>query len=108
MFKGWAMSQSGATSGKGGWENIPGGAAVVVTLLFLFIMALAEGLQVSGLALMKTALSEIKDTSALAYATCKLMFAGLPLRPSVLCRRHDGAARPCHWIRRRRCPRDPL
>jgi len=75
MFKGWAMSQSGATSGKG-WENMPGGAAVVVSLLFLFIMALAEGLQVSGLALMKTELSEIKDTSPLAYATCKLMFAG--------------------------------
>jgi len=75
MFKGWAMSQSGATSGKG-WENLPGGAAVVVSLLFLFIMALAEGLQVSGLALMKTELSEIKETSPLAYATCKLMFAG--------------------------------
>ena len=75
MFKGWAMSQSGATSGKG-WENMPGGAAVVVSLLFLFIMALAEGLQVSGLALMKTELSEIKEKSPLAYATCKLMFAG--------------------------------
>merc|ERR1711935_806939 len=46
------------------------------SLLFLFIMALAEGLQVSGLALMKTELSTIKDTSPLAYATCKLMFAG--------------------------------
>jgi len=44
--------------------------------LFLFIMALAEGLQVSGLALMKTELSEIQHTSPLAYATCKLMFAG--------------------------------
>lgn len=75
MFKGWAMSQSGATSGKG-WENMPGGAAVAVSLLFLFIMALAEGLQVSGLALMKTELSEIKEKSPLAYATCKLMFAG--------------------------------
>lgn len=75
MFKGWAMSQSGATSGKG-WENLPGGAAVAVSLLFLFIMALAEGLQVSGLALMKKPLSDIKESSPLAYATCKLMFKG--------------------------------
>merc|ERR1712167_490305 len=50
LFKGWFMKQTGATHGVG-WEKLPGWAAIVVSCLFLFIMACAEGLQVSALAL---------------------------------------------------------
>jgi hypothetical protein len=75
LFKGWAMSQTNATEGSG-WRHLPGGAAVVVSLLFLFTMACAEGLQVSGLALMKKNTSDFKESSPKAYATCELMFKG--------------------------------
>lgn len=75
LVKGWAMSQTGATTGPG-WERLPGGAAVVVSILFLSIMSMAEGLQVSALVLMKQPTSEFKEQSPLAYKTCQLLFKG--------------------------------
>jgi len=74
-FKGWALSQTGATDGPG-WENLPGGAAVVISILFLLNMACAEGMQVSALALAKTNISSLKDTKPKAYAMCQVFFKG--------------------------------
>lgn len=45
LFKGLALKQTNATNGPG-WENLPGWAAILVSLFFLFILACAEGLQV--------------------------------------------------------------
>lgn len=75
MVKGWALEQSGATAGEG-WEDLPGWAAVIISLLFLTMMALAEGMQVSALALAKTPISELKTTKPMAYATCQVFFEG--------------------------------
>ena len=75
LVKGWAMSQTGATTGPG-WEKLPGGAAVVVSIFFLTVMSMAEGLQVSALVLMKQPTSEFKEKSPLAYKTCQLLFKG--------------------------------
>jgi hypothetical protein len=75
MFKGWALSQTGATDGPG-WENLPGGAAVVISILFLLNMACAEGMQVSALALAKTNISSLKETKPKAYAMCQVFFKG--------------------------------
>jgi len=75
IVKGLAKSQTNATEGPG-WEELPGGAAVVISLFFLFIMACAEGLQISGLALALRPSEEYKDKAPLAYRTCQLMFAG--------------------------------
>jgi hypothetical protein len=75
MVKGWALSQTGATDGPG-WENLPGGAAVVISLLFLTLMACAEGMQVSALALAKVSTAGLKDTKPNAYAMCQVFFKG--------------------------------
>ena len=75
LGKGLAMKQTGATDGEG-WEDLPGWAAILVALLFLFIMACAEGLQVSALALAKTKTAEFKKKSPLAYATTQLLYKG--------------------------------
>merc|ERR1712167_174370 len=56
---------TGATHGVG-WEKLPGWAAIVVSCLFLFIMACAEGLQVSALALQRTPTEEFRNTGAKA------------------------------------------
>jgi hypothetical protein len=75
LFKGWFLLQSGATDGAG-WRHLPGWAAIIVSCFFLFIMACAEGLQVSALALAKTDCTTFKDTKPLAYATTQLLFKG--------------------------------
>jgi hypothetical protein len=75
LVKGWATGQTNATTGSG-WRKLPGGAAVVVGCFFLFVMACAEGIQVSALVLMKTKTSDFKDTAPLAYATTTLLFKG--------------------------------
>merc|ERR1712023_19859 len=59
-----------------GWEKLPGWAAVILTLFFLFMMACAEGLQVSALALAKTRTSDFKARKPLAYRTTQLLYAG--------------------------------
>lgn len=73
--KGLYYGQTGANKGVG-WENLPGWAAVLIALLFLFIMACAEGLQVSALALAKTRTSTFKRTRPLAYRTTQILYAG--------------------------------
>ena len=75
LIKGLALNQTNATNGPG-WEDLPAGAAIVISLLFLFVMACAEGLQVSALALALIPASDYKDTHPLAYRTCQLVFAG--------------------------------
>merc|ERR1711988_274839 len=49
------------------------GAAICVSCLFLFIMACAEGLQVSALALQRTPTSEFKNTAPKAYRVLMLL-----------------------------------
>jgi len=73
--KGLYYGQTGANKGVG-WENLPGWAAVLIALLFLFVMACAEGLQVSALALAKTRTSTFKRTRPLAYRTTQILYAG--------------------------------
>jgi hypothetical protein len=75
MVKGWALSQTGATDGPG-WENLPGGAAVAVSILFLLNMACAEGMQVAALALAQSNVSHLSDTKPKAYAFLELVFRG--------------------------------
>jgi len=75
MVKGWALEQTGATAGEG-WEDLPGWAAVIISLLFLTMMALAEGMQVSALALAKVPISDLKQSKPKAYATCQVFFEG--------------------------------
>jgi hypothetical protein len=75
MVKGWALSQTGATDGPG-WENLPGGAAVVVSILFLLNMACAEGMQVSALALAKVSTASLKTEKPKAYKMCQVFFDG--------------------------------
>merc|ERR1712167_433676 len=72
LFKGWFSKQTGATHGVG-WEKLPGWAAIVVSCLFLFIMACAEGLQVSSLALQRTPTEEFRTTAPKAYRVLKLL-----------------------------------
>jgi len=60
LFKGWFMGQTGATSGVG-WENLPAWAAIIVSVFFLFVMACAEGIQVSALALESKVTADFKD-----------------------------------------------
>jgi len=75
LVKGLALQQTGASDGAG-WRKLPGWATILVTLFFLFIMACAEGVQVSALALARTPLSTIKATSPKAHAICTLLFTG--------------------------------
>lgn len=75
LFKGWFVLQSGATDGAG-WRKMPGWLAIIVSCFFLFVMACAEGLQVSGLAMEKKDISVLKEKKPLAHATLELMFRG--------------------------------
>merc|ERR1711907_414280 len=75
IIKGLSMKQTNATEGVG-WEKLPGWAAIILTLIFLFTMACAEGLQVSAIALAKTRTSGFKDTKPLAYRTTQVLYAG--------------------------------
>merc|ERR1712224_366851 len=75
IVKGVAMSQTNATEGIG-WNKLPGWAAVVVSLFFLYLIACSEGLQVSALALAGTSTSDFKKKSPLAYRTTQLLYAG--------------------------------
>jgi len=72
MFKGWFTGQTGATNGVG-WENLPGGVAVIVSVFFLFVMACAEGLQVSALALQRTPSSRFRESNPKAYRVLMLL-----------------------------------
>ena len=75
IVKGLAYKQTNATTGVG-WENLPGWAAVICTLVFLFTLACAEGMQVSALALAKVPSHEYKKRAPLAYRTTQLLYAG--------------------------------
>lgn len=75
LFKGLGLGQMNATNGAG-WDNLPEWAAILVAILFLTVMACAEGLQVSVLALARTSSSDIKAKAPLAYRTCQLVYAG--------------------------------
>jgi len=75
IIKGIALSQTNATTGAG-WENLPGGAAVVVSLLFIFMLASAEGIQVSVIALATVPADTYRYRCPLAYRTAKLALKG--------------------------------
>lgn len=75
IIKGLALSQTGATDGPG-WENLPGWAAIVVGIVFLFTMACAEGLQVSAIACAKMNTSSFKARAPKAYRTCQILYSG--------------------------------
>lgn len=75
IIKGLALSQTGATDGPG-WQNLPGWAAIVIGLVFLFTMACAEGLQVSAIACAKMNTHEFKARAPHAYRTCEILYTG--------------------------------
>jgi hypothetical protein len=75
IVKGLVMKQTNATAGVG-WDKLPGWAAVLLSLFFLFTLACAEGMQVSALALAKVPSREYKARAPLAYRTCQLFYAG--------------------------------
>jgi hypothetical protein len=75
LVKGWATAQSAATSGAG-WRFLPNWAAILLSVFFLFVMACAEGLQVSALALQHEDNSALASSDPKAYAICKILFKG--------------------------------
>jgi len=75
IIKGISLSQTNATEGAG-WNKLPGFAAVVVSLFFIFMLACAEGIQVSIIALATVPGSTYREKSPLAYRTAKLALAG--------------------------------
>jgi len=75
IAKGLVLSQTNATEGPG-WDQLPGAAAVVVSLFFLFMLACAEGLQVSIIALATVPEETYREKSPLAYRTCQLAYRG--------------------------------
>jgi len=75
ITKGISLSQTNATEGPG-WERLPGALAVLVSFFFIFMLASAEGIQVSVIALMTVPGSTYKDRSPLAYRTEKLAIKG--------------------------------
>merc|ERR1719373_578635 len=75
IIKGIALSQTNATEGAG-WSKLPGGAAVVVSLFFIFMLASAEGIQVSVIALATVEGSTYKEQSPLAHRTAELALRG--------------------------------
>merc|ERR1719334_308470 len=75
IIKGIALSQTNATTGAG-WRKLPGALAVVVSLFFIFMLACAEGLQVSVIALATVPLETVKARAPLAYRTAELSLRG--------------------------------
>ena len=75
VIKGIALGQTNATAGPG-WDGLPGAAAVLISLLFIFMLASAEGLQVSLIALTGMPISSFKAKSPLAYRTYQLARRG--------------------------------
>merc|ERR1719419_2117160 len=71
IIKGISMSQTNATEGAG-WRKMPGGLAVVVSLFFVFMLASAEGIQVSIIALATVDGDSYKKRAPLAYRTAEL------------------------------------
>ena len=69
LFKGLFLAQTGATTGSG-WENLPGWAAVILAIFFLFIMACAEGIQVSILAMNEKNYDEFRQKAPKA---CRIL-----------------------------------
>ena len=78
VTKGIALGQTNATAGPG-WDGLPGAAAVVISLLFIFMLGCAEGLQVSLIALIHVPISSFKAKSPLASRTCEIAFSGMNL-----------------------------
>jgi len=75
VIKGIALGQTNATEGAG-WERLPGGAAVIVSLFFIFMLASAEGIQVSVIALATVPGSSYREKSPLAHRTAALALKG--------------------------------
>merc|ERR1719166_714344 len=75
VIKGIALGQTNATEGAG-WEKLPGGLAVIVSLFFIFMLASAEGIQVSVIALATVPGDTYRHKSPLAYRTAKLALKG--------------------------------
>lgn len=75
IIKGVAMGQTNATEGAG-WNRLPTWAAVCLSLFFIYLIACAEGLQVSALALAQVPSHEYKKKAPLAYRTTQLLYAG--------------------------------
>jgi hypothetical protein len=75
IVKGLAMSQTNATEGVG-WNKLPGWAAVLLSLFFIYLIACAEGMQVSLLAMAKIPSHEYKQRAPLAYRTTQLAYSG--------------------------------
>merc|ERR1719192_1571818 len=75
IIKGISMSQTNATEGAG-WRKLPGGLAVVVSLFFIFMLASAEGIQVSVIALMTVDPDVVKRKAPLAHRTSQLALKG--------------------------------
>merc|ERR1712079_437986 len=72
---GISLSQTNATEGAG-WRKLPGGLAVVVSLFFIFMLASAEGIQVSVIALKTVDPEVVKRKAPLAYRTSALALKG--------------------------------
>merc|ERR1712146_153097 len=103
LFKGWFLKQTGATHGVG-WEDLPGWAAILVSVFFLFIMACAEGIQVSALALQRTPTETFRESKPNVYRILKLLggsdgveYEGRNMKAFLVGRQFFVAMMVCFW-----------
>lgn len=75
VFKGLFAGQTGATNGVG-WDKLPGWAAFLLTLFFLFVIGCCEGFQIAAVSLAKLPSSDFKTKAPIAYQTTQILFAG--------------------------------
>nr|AOW69265.1 silicon transporter beta [Diaphanoeca grandis] len=106
VLVGLFTKQTNATNGKG-WELLPGWAAFLVTLFFMFVIGCCEGFQIAAMKLASKSTSELKVNYKQAYRTTQTLFAGRNLQAflvgrhvfvammMVLLGRVTGFARPC-------------
>lgn len=75
VLKGLFSGQTGATNGVG-WNNLPGWAAFIITIFFLFVIGCCEGFQIAAVSLSQVPSDDFKTEAPTAYKTTQLLYAG--------------------------------
>jgi len=75
VVKGLFAKQSNATNGVG-WDKLPGWAAFMLTLFFLFFIGCCEGFQIAAVALFKLPLADIRTKAPIAHVMMESLRRG--------------------------------
>jgi hypothetical protein len=75
VIKGLFAGQTNATNGIG-WDKLPGWAAFLIVIFFLFVIGCCEGFQIAAVTLSKLPSHEFKVKAPVAFKTTQLMYAG--------------------------------